>query len=92
MDFGNAIVSGLPLVLIVIGLVEWVKQLGVQGNAIRVVSMVIGAIFGVAYQYSVAPPVDFSGWFAAIAYGLGLGLVASGIYDAAADVIKKAVK
>jgi hypothetical protein len=92
MDFGNAIVSGLPLVLIVIGLVEWVKQLGVQGNAIRVVSMVIGAIFGVAYQYSVAPPVDFSGWFAACIYGLGLGLVASGIYDAAADVIKKVVK
>jgi len=91
MDF-DAIVAGLPLVLVVIGLVEWFKQLGVQGNALRYVSMAIGLVIGIAYQISLGLPADFAGWFAACIYGLGLGLVASGIYDAAADIVKKVVK
>lgn len=45
MDFSDAIVVGIPLVLVVLGLVEWVKQLGVQGNAVRYVSMAIGMHF-----------------------------------------------
>jgi len=91
MNF-DAIVAGLPLVLVVIGLVEWFKQLGVQGNTLRYVSMAIGLVIGIAYQISLGLPADFAGWFAACIYGLGLGLVASGIYDAATDVIKKAMK
>ena len=89
MDFGDAIVVGLPLVLIVTGLVEWFKQAGVQGNALRVVSLVIGLVLGVGYQLSLAVPVDFAGWFGAVVYGLALGLVASGVYDAATDIVKK---
>lgn len=89
MDFSNAIVAGVPLVLIVLGLVEWFKQLGLQGKAIRVVSLAIGLVFGVAYQCSISVPVGFAEWFAAVAYGLGLGLVASGIYDAASDIHSK---
>ena len=74
--------NGVPLVLVVIGLVEWVKQMGVAGRWLQVVSLVIGLALGLAYQYSVQPPVDFAGWFGAAIYGLGLGLVACGIFDA----------
>jgi len=88
MNF-DAIVAGLPLVLVVIGLVEWFKQLGVQGNVLRYVSMAIGLVIGIAYQISLGLPADFAGWFAACIYGLGLGLVASGIYDAAVDALNK---
>ncbi len=88
MNF-DAIVAGLPLVLVVIGLVEWFKQLGVQGNVLRYVSMAIGLVIGIAYQISLGLPADFAGWFAACIYGLGLGLVASGIYDAASDIVHK---
>lgn len=88
MDF-DAIVAGLPLVLVVVGLVEWFKQLGIQGNALRYISLTIGLVFGVGYQLSLAIPTDFAGWFGAVVYGLGLGLVASGIYDAAADIVSK---
>jgi hypothetical protein len=91
MNF-DAIVAGLPLVLVVIGLVEWFKQLGVQGNTLRYVSMAIGLVIGIAYQISLGLPADFAGWFAACIYGLGLGLVASGIYDAATDIVKKVVE
>lgn len=88
MNF-DAIVAGLPLVLVVIGLVEWFKQLGVQGNVLRYVSMAIGLVFGIGYQVSLGMPTDYAGWFGAAVYGLALGLVASGIYDAASDIVHK---
>ena len=81
--FASITVAGIPLVLIVLGLVEWVKGFNIQGNALRGVSLVIGLLLGVGYQLSVAVPMDFAGWFSAVIFGLGLGLVASGLYDAA---------
>lgn len=86
MDFTSAVVMGIPLVLVIIGLVEMVKKLGVAGNLLIVVSMAIGLVFGIAYQYSLAPLFGFAAWFNAIVYGLSLGLVASGIYSAAKTI------
>jgi len=87
MNF-DAIVAGLPLVLVVLGLVEWVKRLGLAGKAVVIVSMAIGLALGLAYQVSIAVPIDFAGWFSASVYGIGLGLVASGIYDAGKSISK----
>ena len=84
----DAVVSGLPLVLVVLGLVEWIKSLGLSGTAVKIVSLMVGVAFGVGYQMTVALPSSFAGWFAAVVYGLGLGLVASGIYDAAKDATR----
>jgi hypothetical protein len=81
--FDNIVVAGIPLLLIVLGLVEWVKSFGLQGNAVRSASMAIGLLLGIGYQFSVAAPVGFGGWFTIVVFGLGLGLVASGVYDAA---------
>ena len=88
MNF-DAIVAGLPLVLVVLGLVEWVKRLGLQGRAVVIVSMAIGLALGLAYQVSIAVPIDFAGWFGAAVYGIGLGLVASGIYDVGKSILNK---
>ena len=88
MDFPQ-MVSGVPLVLVVIGLVEWLKRFGVAGKLLNASSLVIGLALGVAYQYAQGTPADFAGWFAAGVFGLGLGLVASGIYDAGASVVAK---
>jgi len=89
MDFSTAIVNGIPLVLIVIGLVELLKKFGVSGNWLVGASVLIGICFGISYQLSIAMPIDFSGWFAAVVYGIGLGLVASGVYDAAKSVLAR---
>lgn len=78
----NDIINGVPLVAVVIGLVEWFKRFGIGGNALMLVSMSIGLILGGAYQYAVNPPADFADWLGLVVYGLMLGLVASGIYDA----------
>jgi len=48
--------------------------------------LLIGVIAGIAYQISIALPADFAGWFAAVIYGLALGLVASGLYDAGKSI------
>ena len=88
MNF-DAIVSGLPLLLVVLGLVEWVKRLGLSGKPVILVSMGIGLVIGIAYQVSIALPVDFAGWFGAAVYGIGLGIVSSGIYDAGKSIINK---
>ena len=89
MDYSTALINGVPLVMVVIGLVEWTKRLGVSGKALIAVSMGIGLILGVLYQMSVRMPVDFSSWFSAVVYGFGLGLVASGVYDAIKSVLNK---
>lgn len=89
MDFQNAVVSGVPLVLVVIGLVEWSKRIGASGRALQILSMLIGIVLGVLYQYSQQPLEGFSAWFGAAVYGLGLGLVASGIYDAVRSAVTR---
>jgi len=88
MDFSQYLVAGVPLVLVVVGLVEWVKSLGLQGVAVKFVSMAIGLVLGIGYQISVAVPVGFAGWFGASVFGLALGLLASGIYDAVKNATK----
>jgi hypothetical protein len=80
--FTSAAVAGVPLVLLVLGLVELSKRLGLAGRWLTVASMAIGIVFGAAYMVSQDVPVDFGGWFAVIVYGLMLGLIASGVYDA----------
>ncbi|MEM4203788.1 MAG: hypothetical protein QXS54_06940 [Candidatus Methanomethylicaceae archaeon] len=75
------LVNGIPLVAVVIGLVEYLKSVGLKGQALSVASLIIGVVLGVAYIYSESPIVTFAEWFRAIVFGLVLGLVASGLYD-----------
>ena len=82
MDFSSAVVNGIPLVLLIAGLVAFAKTMGMQGKALTILSAVLGVTFGGALQISTAGvPVDFPGWFGLIVYGLGLGVVTSGMYD-----------
>jgi hypothetical protein len=80
--FENLVVAGIPLLLVVLGLVEWSKLLGLTGKVLRVVSMAIGLTLGIGYQLSLAAPITFADWFEVSVFGLALGLTASGVYDA----------
>ena len=83
-------VAGVPLVVVVIGLVEWIKTFGVSGRPLQLVSMAVGLVIGFAYQLSLNPgPYDYPFFFYVAIYGLILGLVASGIFDAASAIAKK---
>lgn len=92
MEIYNVLVQGVPLIFVVMGLVEYVKKLGLTGNAVTVASMVIGLLFGVGYMFAnTGVPADFGGWFGYGVYGIGLGLVASGIYDTGKAIIEKGI-
>lgn len=91
--YTNAIVAGVPLLFVVIGLVQFAKKLGAAGNVLIIVSMAIGLVLGAGFQFATNGfPVNFGGWFAVVVYGLGLGIVASGVYDAATTAIRAARK
>ena len=81
MNF-DQVVNGIPLILVVLGLVELSKAFGVEGKVLTALSFVIGLALGVLYQISLGMPVGFAGWFGAAIFSLGLGLVASKVYDA----------
>ena len=80
-EFFQVSVNGIPLLLVVLGLVTWVSQLGVQGKGKLLLSMLFGVLLGVSYQASQHMPATFAEWFAVLVYGLALGLFASGVYD-----------
>lgn len=65
---------------VILGLVEMVKRLGVSGNKLIFVSMVIGVVLSFVYYLQVLLPA-ISPWvqigFLSVAYGLA----ACGLYD-----------
>lgn len=79
---GGAVSGGIPVTIVVMGLVEFAKRLGLTGKALLVLSMALGVLFGMGYEVATnGVPADFGGWFAYAVFGLAMGLVASGIYD-----------
>ena len=81
MDFGDAILNGIPLVFVIGGLVEFAKKFNLKGEACTALSLGLGVVFGIAYQLQAGMPADFAGWFGAVLYGLALGITTSGLYD-----------
>lgn len=81
MDFGDAIVNGIPLIFVIAGLVEFAKKFNLKGKACTALSIGLGVVFGVAYQLQAGLPTDLAGWFGAVLYGLALGITTSGLYD-----------
>jgi len=82
LDISILLVGLVPLVAVIFGLVEFSKSLGLSGKALTVFSLVLGVVFGFAFQIAKAGiPLTFAGWFEVIVFGLAIGLVASGFYD-----------
>jgi hypothetical protein len=88
--FTNLLVGGIPLMIVIFGLIEFSKSLGLSGKKLTVFSLVLGLAFGMTYQIATAGlPFGFAGWFALVIYGLALGLVTSGFYDFADSRLPK---
>jgi len=87
MNF-DQIVNGIPLILVVMGLVELAKSFGAEGKILTLISFAIGLVLGIAYQISLGMPVGFAGWFGSVVFGLALGLVACKVYDAIRSAAK----
>jgi hypothetical protein len=80
MDLGNFLVNPVTLVLIILGVVEMIKKLGVTGNKLMLISMAVG--FVLALLYKVRELYEPSSVFIDVAFfGIAAGLGASGIYS-----------
>ena len=88
--FRDAIVNGVPLLFVVFGLTAWLKSMGLGGRALTASAFGIGIVAGVLFQYSLTPLAGFTAWFGAAVYGLGLGVVASGVYKGIENATGKA--
>lgn len=72
--------SPVLLLAMIFGLVEFVKKLGVQGNALTILSMAVGVGLGVLFQVAELYP-QINVWFQIAVFGVLFGLAASGFYD-----------
>jgi hypothetical protein len=80
-DPTTLIVAGVPLMALVFGLVEFLKDVfALEGKKVTLISAVLGLALSIPYQLSQAIPTDFSGWFGVGVIGLAFGLAASGFY------------
>jgi len=75
------LVGGIPLIIVIFGLVEFIKSFGLAGKIVTGLSLVLGVLFGVGYKIAESgTPATFAEWFAVAVFGIALGLVASGFY------------
>jgi hypothetical protein len=90
INFQDAVIAGIPLMAVVIGLVQFFKtRLGWSGVGVEVFAILLGVGFGVLYWAYMADPAAMTGWrfwFEAAVYGLAVGLAATGIYKVGADL------
>jgi len=76
----NIFSNSAQFMALVFGLVEFLKKLGLKGNALTIASMALGVVAGVVYQVAKIYP-QAGQWISVGAFGLAVGLAASGLYD-----------
>jgi hypothetical protein len=91
VNLDDLVVNGIKVVPLIIGLVQFLKSMGVSGTkALRACFAGIGILLGLGAQISAnGLPLGFAGWFGLVLYGIALGLVASGLVDAVSDAVKR---
>ena len=78
--FQGVMVGGVALIVMIVGLVEFTKRLGVTGKWLLVEAMVFGAVFYGANKATDMYPA-IQPWLELVVYTIGGGLAATGIYD-----------
>lgn len=75
-------IAGFSTVLLIAGIVELIKKMGLKGNFLILVSVGIGVIFGVVFRIHTMYP-ETQPWIELAYFGIAFGLGASGLYDLA---------
>ena len=80
MDLENFVVTPAVMLVLIFGIVEFIKNFGVQGNVLRIISLCIGVVIAVVFKLREIFPsaqvyIDIS------FFAISAGLAASGIYD-----------
>lgn len=80
MDITTFTLNPLTLALLVMALVQFVKDLGLKGNPLRIVSLGLGGALAVVFKARELYPAS-AGWIDTAFFALAVGLGACGIYS-----------
>lgn len=80
MDLDQFVLNPGTLLVLVFGLVEVAKRLGVQGRWLTALSMALGITLALFYRLRELLPA-WGAWIELGFFGLAAGLAASGVYD-----------
>jgi len=87
MDYTGFAVGGVAIIPLIIGIVEFAKKFGLEGNACAALSAGLAGLFiGLAYavEAGMIPPIAVS-WlnlvFVALGGAVTVGIGSSGLYD-----------
>jgi hypothetical protein len=88
MDITNFVLNPLTLAILVMALVQFVKDLGVKGNRLRVVSLALGFLLGFIFKArdlwpAAATTIDY------LFFSLAIGLGACGIFSLIHDHLRQ---
>jgi len=80
MNLLNYVVTPTAMLVLIFGIVEFIKNFGVKGNMLRVISLVIGVVFAVVFKLRELIP-STTVYIDVAFFALSAGLAASGLYD-----------
>ena len=76
----GVLIGTVPVIVIVLGIVEFSKRLGLSGKWLLIEAMLLGVVFFGTHRLSSMYP-SIAVWVELVVYGLGGGLAATGIFD-----------
>jgi membrane protein implicated in regulation of membrane protease activity len=80
MDLQNFVVTPAVMLVLVFGIVEFIKGFGVKGNVLRVVSLFVGLIIAAIFKLrELLPSAQL--YIDLVFFTIASGLSASGLYD-----------
>ena len=81
IDLTTLLIGGVPLMLVVFGMVAFLKSMGLKDKALTASSLALGVVLGLLYYTSQKMPTGYAEWVGAAFFGLAIGITASGVYD-----------
>jgi hypothetical protein len=80
MDLQNFVVTPAVMLVLIFGIVEFIKGFGVKGNKLRAISLCIGLFIALVFKCrELYPPAQL--YIDVIFFTILSGLSASGLYD-----------
>ena len=90
IDFSTFEIGGIPILLLIPGLVEAAKHFGINGKRSTLLALLIGSLLvGLSQAINLAlVPESVLPWLTVIVVGTGGGLAVTGYYDLANRFIR----
>jgi hypothetical protein len=80
MDLQNFVVTPAVMLVLIFGIVEFIKGFGVKGNKLRLISLAIGLVIATVYKLRELIPAAML-YIDVVFFTLSSGLAAGGLYD-----------